>query len=312
MQRLVHRLVEWQIKGLAAMALAAVGRFAVTGSSLQSVIGSEKQCVVAAPAERISISSRRSSIAAPLRECIITGLAPVTRTFQPRAVTADYLGEESEVLDAENEVEEEADNPLVPSAFEVQNLLMQVCDETSNIAEVQLKVGSFSLRVKRKIDKAAPAPKPVAAGPPVLGKPMVESIPADSVPTAPAPKSTKLTKNTALSAASLKPVSNFGLMEAAADAGIVFVTSPKVGLFRKGRTVKGRSGPPLCEEGQVIKKGQVVCYLEQLGTQQPVEAEVTGEVEKVLWEDGAPVGYGDPLIAIRPSFPGIKVKGQIQ
>jgi biotin carboxyl carrier protein len=27
---------------------------------------------------------------------------------------------------------------------------------------------------------------------------------------------------------------------------------------------------------------------------------------KVLWEDGEPVGYGDPLIAIRPSFPGIK------
>jgi acetyl/propionyl-CoA carboxylase alpha subunit len=35
-------------------------------------------------------------------------------------------------------------------------------------------------------------------------------------------------------------------------------------------------------------------------------AEMSGEVMKVLWEDGEPVGYGDPLIAIRPSFPGIK------
>jgi biotin carboxyl carrier protein len=59
-------------------------------------------------------------------------------------------------------------------------------------------------------------------------------------------------------------------------------------------------------QGQVIREGQVVCYLEQLGTQQPVEAEMSGEVMKVLWEDGEPVGYGDPLIAIRPSFPGIK------
>jgi biotin carboxyl carrier protein len=35
--------------------------------------------------------------------------------------------------------------------------------------------------------------------------------------------------------------------------------------------VKGKRGKPLCEEGQVIREGQVVCYLEQLGTQQPVE-----------------------------------------
>jgi biotin carboxyl carrier protein len=37
--------------------------------------------------------------------------------------------------------------------------------------------------------------------------------------------------------------------------------------------VKGKKGPPLCEEGQIINKGQVVCYLEQLGTQQPVEVQ---------------------------------------
>jgi biotin carboxyl carrier protein len=221
--------------------------------------------------------------------------------------------EESEVLDAEEVeevVEEEEENPLIPSAFEVQNLLMQVCDETSNISEVQMKVGSFSLRVRREIGKPAPTPKPVAAGPPVLGKAMVESIPAEAVPAASKPTSTKLAKK-ALSGSSLKPVSNFGLIEAAADAGLLFITSPKVGLFRKGRTVKGKSGPPLCEEGQIVKEGQVVCYLEQLGTQQPVEADVTGEVEKVLWEDGVPVGYGDPLIAVKPSFPGIKVKGQL-
>lgn len=178
---------------------------------------------------------------------------------------------------------------------------MQVCDETTNIAEVQLKVGSFNLRVRREVGKPAPAPKPVPKAPQVLGKPMVESIPANSVPAAPKPSN--------LAASVVKPVSNFGLMEAAADAGLLFVTSPKVGRFRKGRVVKGKSSPPLCEEGQIVKKGQVVCYLEQLGTQQPVEADIDGEVVKVLWTDGEPVGYGDPLIAVRPSFPGIKVKG---
>jgi hypothetical protein len=87
-----------------------------------------------------------------------------------------------------------------------------------------VQVGSFSLKVRREIGKAAPAPRPVAAGPPVLGKAMVESIPAESVPSASKPTKTKLS----LSAPSLKPISNFSSMEAAADAGLVFVTSPKV------------------------------------------------------------------------------------
>lgn len=265
------------------------------------------------PSERVAFcSARRSCIAA---KCFLPAAARTQRLVPARALATTFVSEEeSNVSEAEEEVvqeeEEEEDNPLMPSAFEVQNLLMQVCDETSNIAEVQLKVGSFSLKVRREIGKPAPPPKPVAAGPPVLGKAMVESIPKDSVPAASKP-STKGKPKLSLSAPSLKPISNFSSMEAAADAGLVFVTSPKVGLFRKGRTVKGKSGPSLCEEGQVIKKGQVVCYLEQLGTQQPIESDVTGEVEKVCWDDGEPVGYGDPLIAIRPSFPGIKVKGQL-
>ncbi|XP_024388500.1 uncharacterized protein [Physcomitrium patens] len=298
------------------MALVA-GRFVVARSpSLESnaLVGNETlRAAAAAPAERIGISAGRPCFAAPLRECSHSRMAAVVRGRRPRALVTEFVTEESEVLDAEEVeevVEEEEENPLIPSAFEVQNLLMQVCDETSNISEVQMKVGSFSLRVRREIGKPAPAPKPVAAGPPVLGKAMVESIPAEAVPAASKPTSTKLAKK-ALSGSSLKPVSNFGLIEAAADAGLLFITSPKVGLFRKGRTVKGKSGPPLCEEGQIVKEGQVVCYLEQLGTQQPVEADVTGEVEKVLWEDGVPVGYGDPLIAVKPSFPGIKVKGQL-
>jgi biotin carboxyl carrier protein len=287
------------------MALAAAGRLVVVPGS--GVAGALPERSLT---ERVAVCARRSCIAAPaLRECFLP--AARARGVPARALAASYVEEESNVSQAEEEVVEEGEdeaNPLMPSAFEVQNLLMQVCDETSNIAEVQLKVGSFSLKVRREIGKPAPPPKPVAAGPPVLGKAMVESIPATSVPAASKPTKPKL----ALSAPSLKPISNFSSMEAAADAGLVFVTSPKVGLFRKGRTVKGKSGPSLCAEGQVIKKGQVVCYLEQLGTQQPIEADVTGEVEKVLWEDGEPVGYGDPLIAIRPSFPGIKVKGQLQ
>lgn len=56
----------------------------------------------------------------------------------------------------------------------------------------------------------------------------------------------------------------------------------------------------------MIEEGQVIGFLDQFGTQLPVKSDVAGEVLKVLYSDGEAVGYGDPLIAVLPSFPGIK------
>jgi hypothetical protein len=83
------------------------------------------------------------------------------------------------------------------------------------------QIGPFSLHMKRAVGKTAAVASPIAQPvPPVPSKPMLESIPTSSIPSTPKP--------TALSAAIVKPVSNFGLLEAAADAGLLFVTSPKV------------------------------------------------------------------------------------
>lgn len=114
------------------MALAAAGRFVVAGrGSLEcaALAGSERQAFSAS--ERIVISARRSCIAAPtLRECFSsTGLTPVARArVQPRALATNYVEEESNVSEVEegvNEVEEEEEvNPLTPSAFEVNELVI--------------------------------------------------------------------------------------------------------------------------------------------------------------------------------------------
>lgn len=210
-------------------------------------------------------------------------------------------------VEAEASLKENS-NLLAPNAFEVQSLLMEVCDETS-IAELELKVGAFKLHIKRDVNKLRGSAPVVPVAPPIPSKPMVESVvPVASPPAvaSAAPKSPLVSVAALLANPASKLGSRFGLLEAAADEGLLFVTSPKVGLFRRSRVVKGKSGRPLCEEGQTVKEGQVVCYVEQLGTQQPVEAENSGEVMKILCKDGEPVGYGDPLIAIRPSFPGIK------
>lgn len=224
-----------------------------------------------------------------------------------RPICAVSVSSPEKIL-SDDEPEEETEfteslSQLEPSAFEVQSLLMEVCDETS-VAELELKVGAFKLHMKRDLGKIKVTAPVVPTAPPVPSKPMVESVSPVVAPSP--PKSSSVSSATLLATPASKSGSRFGLLDAATDEGLLFVTSPKVGLFRRSRVVKGKSGRPLCEEGQFVKKNQVVCYVEQLGTQQPVEAENSGEVAKVLWEDGEAVGYGDPLVAIRPSFPGIQ------
>ncbi|BBN19603.1 acetyl-CoA carboxylase biotin carboxyl carrier protein [Marchantia polymorpha subsp. ruderalis] len=251
-------------------------------------------------------STAGGSSAAQAQPSFSTSRRQTTSTRQHRPLVTCVAVSSDALVDVEDEqsAPEEEISPLTPTSFEVQSLLMELCDETS-IAELQLKVGAFKLSVKRDVGKIkSTTATPQATPPPVPSRPMVDSLPAAPPAPASAPKTS--TSTSMLSSVS-KPLSSvFALLESAADEGLLFVKSPKVGYFRKGRVVKGKSGPPLCEEGQSIKEGHVVCYLEQLGTQQPVESDISGEVVKVLWDDGEPVGYGDPLIAIRPSFPGIK------
>nr|CAD1824311.1 unnamed protein product [Ananas comosus var. bracteatus] len=112
----------------------------------------------------------------------------------------------------------------------------------------------------------------------------------------------------AISPAKSSPGGIQRILDTASDEGLVILQSPKVGYFRRSRTIKGKRAPPSCKEKQEVKEGQVLCYIEQLGGEIPIESDVSGEVIKILREDGEPVGYGDALIAILPSFPGIKLQ----
>lgn len=190
---------------------------------------------------------------------------------------------------------------VVPKAFEVESLLTDICE--TSIAEFELKVKGFKLYVKREGSKLKNSAQPPADYPPVSTSGKTEFVksgmpmtPADSDPNNPKASALSLYK---------KPTMQ-KLLDSADDEGLHFVTSPKVGHFRKARNTKGKWGRPMCEEGQTIREGQVVCFVEQLGPQQPIQSKVAGEVVRILREDGEPVGYGDPLISILPSSPGIK------
>ncbi|WMV35136.1 hypothetical protein MTR67_028521 [Solanum verrucosum] len=224
---------------------------------------------------------------------------------KPAAATAIPKSDDS----SSKIVSSETASPLIPNSYEVstlylhsvlcqktvESLLAEICDTTS-IAEVDLKLGGFRLYVKRDLTGQSTTSLPPISSP--------VSIPS-SVEVA---DSNGSASSTSLAITKSSPPSDGiqTMIEKAADEGLVIIQSPRVGFFRRSRTIKGKRAPPACKEKQQVKEGQVVFYIEQLGGELPVESDVSGEVIKILRKDGDPVGYGDPLISILPSFPGIK------
>ncbi|KFK38917.1 hypothetical protein AALP_AA3G177500 [Arabis alpina] len=207
------------------------------------------------------------------------------RAVQVSTVPAAEASATVEIEDSEETKSYPLNAQLVPKPSEVEALVTEICD-SSSIAEFELKLGGFRLYVARDLaDKSSPQPQPISAA--VTVNATTES--SDSNGSA---SSTSL--------AIIKPASS------AADQGLMILQSPKVGFFRRSKTIKGKRTPSSCKEKDQVKEGQVLCYIEQLGGQFPIESDVTGEVVKILREDGEPVGYNDALISILPSFPGIK------
>ncbi|RYR00044.1 hypothetical protein Ahy_B07g088091 isoform B [Arachis hypogaea] len=187
-----------------------------------------------------------------------------------------------------------------------QALVTEVCDETQ-IAELKVKVGEFEMHMKRNIGvvKAPLSNISPTTAPHVPSKPMVESAPATPAPSPQPPKPSPAKTNPFLNDATVKS-SKLAALDASGPNTYVLVSSPTVGSFRRGRTVKGKKQPPICKEGDYIKEGQVIGYLDQFGTSLPVKSDVSGEVFKLLFQDGEAVGYGDPLMAVLPAFQNIK------
>jgi acetyl-CoA carboxylase biotin carboxyl carrier protein len=73
------------------------------------------------------------------------------------------------------------------------------------------------------------------------------------------------------------------------------VTSPIVGTFYRSASP---DADPYVEEGDVVKKGQVLCIVEAMKLMNEIESEVAGRIHKILAESTKPVEYGQPLFLI--------------
>jgi acetyl-CoA carboxylase biotin carboxyl carrier protein len=58
------------------------------------------------------------------------------------------------------------------------------------------------------------------------------------------------------------------------------------------------SSPPFAEVGKQVKVGDVICIVEAMKMMNQIEADKAGVIEAILVEDGEPVEFDQPLVAI--------------
>ena len=81
------------------------------------------------------------------------------------------------------------------------------------------------------------------------------------------------------------------------NTGFVTVTSPIVGTFYRSPSP---DADPYVEEGDAVKKGQVLCVVEAMKLMNEIESEVDGRLVKILVENTKSVEYGQALFLIDP------------
>ncbi|MCS6896973.1 MAG: acetyl-CoA carboxylase biotin carboxyl carrier protein [Nitrospira sp.] len=80
-------------------------------------------------------------------------------------------------------------------------------------------------------------------------------------------------------------------------SGLVTITSPIVGTFYRSPSP---DADPYVEEGDYVRKGQVLCIVEAMKLMNEIESETDGRIVKILAESTKPVEYGQPLFLIDP------------
>ena len=144
-----------------------------------------------------------------------------------------------------------------------------------------LEVENEGFRLKIDGQQTAPAP---ATGP----APAAAATPAPAVPAA-APESAP--------PATAEAAAGEESEETEIPEGAHVLNSPIVGTFYRS---PAPDADPYVEEGDRVKKGQVLCIVEAMKLMNEIESDVDGTVVRILPENAQPVEFGEPLFAIRP------------
>ena len=147
-----------------------------------------------------------------------------------------------------------------------------------DISEFELERGDVKVRIKRGVDAATVITHAMPAAPmPMAASPVQPSSPA------PAP----------VHAATPVP----SAPSAAAEEELHTVKSPIVGTYYES---PAPGSLPFVKTGDQVAAGQVICIIEAMKLMNEIESDASGEIVKILVNNGQPVEYGQPLFAIRP------------
>ena len=144
--------------------------------------------------------------------------------------------------------------------------------EESNLAEIEIREGEESVRLAR-----VPQGGLVASAPHVI----------HAAPAAPAPMPMASPTEASSGGGQPKPQSDL-------PPGDI-VRSPMVGTYY---AAPAPDKPPFVTVGQAVKAGDTLGIIEAMKMFNPIEAEVSGTVLKILTESGQPVEFDQPLFVI--------------
>ena len=145
--------------------------------------------------------------------------------------------------------------------------------EESNLNEIEIKEGEESVRLARM-----PSGGMVAA-------PMMHAAPAHPAPAAPMPMQSPVDAATGGAPGKGGPELPDGHV----------VRAPMVGTFYAS---PAPDKPAFVSVGQAVKAGDTLGIIEAMKMFNPIEADVSGTVLKVLTESGQPVEFDQPLFVI--------------
>lgn len=81
------------------------------------------------------------------------------------------------------------------------------------------------------------------------------------------------------------------------DESLHKIVSPMVGTFY---SKPEPSAPPFVKAGEKVMPSSIVCIVEAMKLFNEIESEVSGEIVKVLVNEGQLVEYGQPLFLVKP------------
>jgi acetyl-CoA carboxylase biotin carboxyl carrier protein len=163
---------------------------------------------------------------------------------------------------------------------DIQALLRAVQD--TDVAELILESGDFKLTIRKPAGAISGGVGPIAIAAPPRAEAPAATAPFQAPPAViPAPVTPSMPTTP----------------EATPARPALTVNAPMVGTFYRSPSPDAN---PFVDVGDVVKPGQTVCIIEAMKLMNELESEVSGRVVRFLVENGEPVEFGQPLIALEP------------